>query len=149
KGPYRITAQLSPVTYRIQHAKRRRDVHVVHADRLKTCPPDIRLPEKSAREHAGMRRQTSPRPPSGQPDLKTWSGRRQAGGYLPARMVIGEDVCTENAGAQLFEHPSGSRPVLSKERPRRATRPPCRFADYIIETQRHRRHEDMTFPRKG
>ncbi|KHJ40296.1 hypothetical protein D918_09654 [Trichuris suis] len=96
-----------------------------------------------------MRRQSSPRPPSGQPDLQIWSGRRQAGGYPPARMVIGENVCTENAGTELFEHPSGSEPVLPEERPRRATRPPCRFADYIIGMQRHRRHEDMTFPRKG
>ncbi|KFD52056.1 hypothetical protein M514_07038 [Trichuris suis] len=86
-----------------------------------------------------MRRQTNARPPSGQPDLQIWTGRQQASGYLPARMVIGENVCTENADTELFEHPSGSEPVLSEERPRRATRPPCRFADHIIVTQRHRR----------
>ncbi|KFD60515.1 hypothetical protein M514_27302 [Trichuris suis] len=45
-GPYVIIDQLSSVTYRIQRCSYRRDVQVVHADCLKSCPGDIRLQEQ-------------------------------------------------------------------------------------------------------
>lgn len=44
-GPYRIVNRISDAVYRIQHVKIRRKRLVVHFDRLKPCPPDIRLPQ--------------------------------------------------------------------------------------------------------
>ena len=43
-GPYRIVNRLSDAVYHIQHTRARRKRLVVHFDRLKPCPPDVRLP---------------------------------------------------------------------------------------------------------
>jgi hypothetical protein len=45
-GPYRIVSKLSDAVYRIQHLRVRRKCLVVHFDRLKPCPSDIRLSQK-------------------------------------------------------------------------------------------------------
>ena len=45
KGPYQVHAKLSDVNYRIQHTGNNKFT-VVHFDRLKHCPPNIRLPGK-------------------------------------------------------------------------------------------------------
>ncbi|KFD46888.1 hypothetical protein M513_12246 [Trichuris suis] len=56
-GPYCILSRLSSVTYPIQHVKRHTDVQVVHSDRLKPCPRDVRVPTKEK-----VRRPRSPVP---------------------------------------------------------------------------------------
>ena len=43
-GPYRVVRKLSDVTYRIQDIQASRRRPIVHFDRLKQCPNDIRLP---------------------------------------------------------------------------------------------------------
>ena len=43
-GPFQIIKCLSDVTYRIADVQAKRHRQVVHFDRLKLCPPDIRLP---------------------------------------------------------------------------------------------------------
>ena len=43
-GPYRVVTQLSDTVYRIEHLQNRRKRQVVHFNRLKPCPSDIRLP---------------------------------------------------------------------------------------------------------
>lgn len=48
-GPYRVLARLSDSTYRIQNVRNHK-VKVVHFDRLKRCPDNIRLPAR--RSHA-------------------------------------------------------------------------------------------------
>ena len=47
-GPYRIVAKLFEAVYCIQHVRLHKKRQVVHFDRLKHCPADIRLP-KAAR----------------------------------------------------------------------------------------------------
>ena len=44
-GPYKVCEQLSDVNYRIQHVLNHK-MNVVHFDRLKKCPSNIRLPQK-------------------------------------------------------------------------------------------------------
>ena len=48
-GPYRVLRKLSDVNYRIQDVQAPRCRPVVHFDRLKYCPPDIRLPHLQTR----------------------------------------------------------------------------------------------------
>ena len=43
-GPFRIVRKLSDAVYRVQHTQARRKRLVVHFDRLKPCPPDVRIP---------------------------------------------------------------------------------------------------------
>ena len=58
-GPYRVQCRLSDVTYWIQHTGNNKTT-VVHFDRLKACPKDIRLP---ARENRDDRQAPPPAPP--------------------------------------------------------------------------------------
>ena len=60
KGPYRVIKRIAETTYRIQHLKNNRRV-VVHFDRLKPCPPQIRSPQTS--ENLTKARHCNPRPP--------------------------------------------------------------------------------------
>ena len=43
-GPFRVVRKLSDAVYRIQNTQAPRQRLVVHFDRLKSCPSDIRLP---------------------------------------------------------------------------------------------------------
>ena len=43
KGPYTIVKKISDSTYRVQHLQKRKDRQVVHFNRLKSCPKNIRL----------------------------------------------------------------------------------------------------------
>ena len=44
KGPFQVVSKLSDVMYCIQNIQKYRRRFVVHFNRLKWCPPDIRLP---------------------------------------------------------------------------------------------------------
>ena len=44
-GPYKIIKKLADVTYRIQNCRERQHQLVVHFDRLKPCPKDMRVRE--------------------------------------------------------------------------------------------------------
>ena len=59
-GPYRIVTKLSEAIYHIQHVRLHKKRQVVHFDRLKHCPAEIRLP-KPARyiRKPGIPQQTS------------------------------------------------------------------------------------------
>ena len=46
-GPFRVVKKLSSVVYCIQDTHSQRKRQVVHFDRLKSCDPDIRIPESS------------------------------------------------------------------------------------------------------
>ena len=58
-GPFSIVRRLSDAVYRIQHTKARRQRRVVHFDRLKRCPPDVRI--------LGTDQPVPPRPPLSPP----------------------------------------------------------------------------------
>ena len=64
-GPFVVNKKLSDSTYRIQHAQCRRNRQVVHFDRLKPCPPDIRLREqlKKSVSPQDSESSVSPQPP--------------------------------------------------------------------------------------
>ena len=47
-GPYRVVARVSETVYRLQHLQRPRCKPIVHFDRLKRCPGDIRLAPESS-----------------------------------------------------------------------------------------------------
>ncbi len=57
-GPFRIVRKLSDAVYRVQNTQARRQRMVVHFDRLKPCPPNVRIPGTVSR-----RRPPSPSPP--------------------------------------------------------------------------------------
>jgi hypothetical protein len=42
-GPYRVLQQFSDCTYRIQSCDGKKRLHIVHFNRLKPCPPDLRV----------------------------------------------------------------------------------------------------------
>ena len=44
-GPFRVVRKLSDATYRIQNVRAQRQRLVVHFDRLKPCPSNVRLPD--------------------------------------------------------------------------------------------------------
>ena len=44
-GPYRVLHRLIDCTYKIQCWKKRNHTHIVHFNRLKPCPPDMRTPK--------------------------------------------------------------------------------------------------------
>ena len=62
-GPYKITHKLSDVTYRIQNVRAHRKRIVVHFDRLKRCPPNMRMPDKVRSESAQQNKQHSSQDP--------------------------------------------------------------------------------------
>ena len=48
-GPYQVVKRLSAALYRIQDVRHgRRSRQVVHFDRLKPCPPEVRFPPNDA-----------------------------------------------------------------------------------------------------
>lgn len=53
KGPYTIVKKISDSTYRIRHLQKRKDRQVVHFNRLKSCPKNVRL--EDAGTPAGQR----------------------------------------------------------------------------------------------
>ena len=63
-GPYRVVRRLSDAVYRLQHTQARRKRPVVHFDRLKPCPPDVRLSADASRARSRAPTPT-PAPPLG------------------------------------------------------------------------------------
>ena len=64
-GPFRVVKKLSDAVYRIQNVCTPRQRLVVHFDRLKLCPPDIRL--STTAPPASLKAGDSPGEPSPQP----------------------------------------------------------------------------------
>ena len=58
-GPYKVLRRISTTTYRIQHTRFPRKRVIVHFDRLKLCPPDVRISN-----HACPPRSRSPPSPT-------------------------------------------------------------------------------------
>ena len=66
-GPYKVVRHISEATYRVQDVSVPRRRVVVHFDRLKLCPKDIRLP------HSAAQPPTPPSPPPPPPAPPTRS----------------------------------------------------------------------------
>ena len=61
-GPYKVIKRISNATYRIQDVQSRRHRPVVHFDRLKMCPENIRLPQPVPRQPKPGIPSSSPHP---------------------------------------------------------------------------------------
>lgn len=68
-GPYVVVKKLSEVTYRVQHSQDKRRRTVVHFDRLKPCPANIRVRQSTA-------------PTEGTPPLPAVQRRNNVGDHL-------------------------------------------------------------------
>uniref|UniRef100_A0A5S6QFT1 Integrase zinc-binding domain-containing protein n=1 Tax=Trichuris muris TaxID=70415 RepID=A0A5S6QFT1_TRIMR len=122
-GPYQIVEQLSTVTYRIQHLRRRDVVHVVHEDRLKHCPDDLRLPAcRLVSRHPPMST-----PPPMQPNswIRTYCEPDARTARLPQLLLL--DPSTPSPRQPPSPRPSP--PVV--ERAKRLTRKPTWLRDYV------------------
>ena len=62
-GPYKVVTVISEVTYRIENVQARRQRMVVHFDRLKACPPDMRLPTRQKTKQRKNDQEKDPLPP--------------------------------------------------------------------------------------
>lgn len=100
-GPYRIVSKLSEEIYRIQNMQRRNQRLVVHFNRLKSCPPDIRL--------------TDPAPVSVQNHSRS-----------PPNPSLGEGI-----ELLEYDDAPATPVQPTSRYPRRVRRPPDYFADYI------------------
>ncbi len=112
-GPFRVVTKLSEGTYRIQNTRNRRQRRVVHFDRLKLCPPNMRLSEEApTTSHSAPRHQEDCRPGSN------------------VELVDEPDDVT---AAQPPPHlpPPPVQPPLTSRYPSRQRRPPAYLADYV------------------
>ena len=98
-GPFEIIKQLSDATYRIVDTTARRHRQVVHFDRLKRCPPDIRLPSIE-------------QPPSSPTQSPQTTSAPPFGTHL-----------------QLVDDDTPSPAVVPRRYPQRERRPPARYTD--------------------
>ena len=60
-GPYKIIHKLSDVTYCIQNVRAHWKRIVVHFDRLKWCPPNMRMPDKVHSESTQQKNNSPPK----------------------------------------------------------------------------------------
>uniref|UniRef100_A0A5S6QK45 Integrase catalytic domain-containing protein n=1 Tax=Trichuris muris TaxID=70415 RepID=A0A5S6QK45_TRIMR len=110
-GPFRIIGKPSPVTYRIQHLRNRRDKQTVHFDRLKACPETLRLPTQrkgSPRQPVPMTRHELPKAIEFRPTILLEPDDR------PPKPIIPEQRSADQG------------------RPRREIRLPPRYRDYAL-----------------
>ena len=68
-GPFKIVNRLSDVTYRIQDVHSRRHRLVVHFNRLKACPPNMRFPDNEQTSSPPQNRNLPPDPVGAQLEL--------------------------------------------------------------------------------
>uniref|UniRef100_A0A5S6Q2I3 RNA-directed DNA polymerase n=2 Tax=Trichuris muris TaxID=70415 RepID=A0A5S6Q2I3_TRIMR len=115
-GPYRVLAKPSPVTYQIQHVRNRNDLQIVHFDRLKFCPKDIRIPTHQKRAH--MR-----------PKAVIPQGTQQVTEFRPT-VVLEPDEQPRKMKDLEQGH-------IAARRPRRRIQLPSRYRDYIVDLPGH------------
>ena len=112
-GPYKVTKKLSDVTYRIQHAQRRNQRKVVHFDRLKSCPSNIRFDSNVA----------SPLP---QLPEETSQNANSFGRHLE---LVDDDDNEQQPTAPVVNPTTIQQP--SSRYPTRDRREPVRYQDYV------------------
>ena len=115
-GPYKVIKKLSDATYRVQKLQGRKQRKVVHFDRLKPCPDNIRLDVTgSTPAESPATADTSPQP-------------------ISPVSSIGEHLeLVENDSYEQTElvRPSPSTPSTHRRYPSRTRRPPPRYSDFV------------------
>ena len=125
KGPCKVVKRISECTYRIQYLTGRRQRQVVHFNRLKPCPKNVRLRDSVDSEPGN----TSDNP-STQEELST---SKPFGTDL--ELIDGDDDTTPPTSQQ--QHSPEVLTELSNRRyPLRQRHPPVRFNDYVLSSVR-------------
>ena len=119
-GPFQVVKQISESTYRIQQLVGRKSCKVVHFDRLKPCPPNIRL-------------QQAEQPTSTTSDEMQNRGESTS---APRRTYIGEQLqLIDDDEEELRSTPTvivDVAPVPPTSRyPQRERQPPQRYNDFV------------------
>ena len=121
-GPYRVVKKLSEANYRIEQFQGRRTRKIVHFDRLKPCPKNIRFNQED-RSHPqevpvfnSLRNPDLPEsPPVGQ----------------NLQIVDDDDHDNNTASMTLEDHTEETVPTSTSRYPRREHRVPSRYSDYV------------------
>ena len=119
-GPFKVIKQISESTYRIQQLNGRKQRKVVHFDRLKPCPPNIRL------EMSQQTTSTSPNDEQ-EPSTKTNTGLVLIGTNL--ELIDDDNHGQENSTAAHYPEPQ-TRTHNHRYR-QRDRRPPQRYDDFV------------------
>ena len=129
-GPFRVIKKLSECTYRVQRQGGRRQRQVLHFNRLKPCPKDIRLDhsDQASPVHHPSTKKTSPKnneqtpPPPIGTHLELVDDDED---YL-----VNDHHTGDTTGDST--HTVHSQPVTETRRyPTRHHRPPARLQDYV------------------
>ena len=127
-GPYKVTKKLSDVTYRIQHTQRRNQRKVVHFDRLKPCPANMRFdvnaapsqpPEETTMDNSETSTDTAETP----------SNNVNVGTHL--ELVDEDDDDLQSASVDHHSTVTPEQPPLPSRYPARNRREPVRYQDYV------------------
>ena len=122
-GPFRVLKRISDSTYRIQQLQGRKYRKIVHFDRLKLCPNNIRLDDLGGPPSLNPPSLKSPLPPINAPPV----------GH---NLELVEDSCDEGPTVVTAEEadPVGIpiEPASTSGRPRREHRVPSRFDDFVL-----------------
>ena len=124
-GPFRVVKQISESTYRIQQIDGRRIRKIVHFNRLKPCPPGVRL-QQTDLEHPT----TTTTSDESQQDSRHSSS-------VPQRTAIGEqlqliDDDDEQESRTIPRPAVDVTPATSTSRyPQRERRAPSRYNDFV------------------
>ena len=127
-GPYQVLKQISDATYRIKQVDGKRQRKIVHFDRLKPCPSNIRLKNKSSETTSTEQRndeQTSR--PADEIQVKT----PNVGTNLQLVDEDDDDQQTMDVHSQTEQPSSRSHSPPPRRYPDRHRQPPARYNDFI------------------
>ena len=128
-GPHKVVKKLSDANYRIEQLQGRRNRKIVHFDRLKLCPPNIRLNEEQVDGQEVTDLQNVPSEDTQQTELSLVGQNLQIIDYDDEELPVGPNEA-DTATAMLPSVVPNSG-VPSSRYPRREHRPPIRFNDFM------------------
>ena len=115
-GPFKVLKQLSECTYRVQKLEGKRHRQVVHFNRLKPCPKDIRL------NSDGQPGQTM------SPEKRTTEVQDQRPPQSVVELIDDDD---ELAVDHPTTTPPSHQPIQQRRNPPWQRHPPVRLQDYV------------------
>ena len=121
KGPYTIIKRISDATYRVQHQQRQKDRQIVHFNRLKPCPKNIRLNQPTS----------TPTSPHDQEQLRATGTHSMPQSVMPSdiKLVEEDNVLTPALGTPE-SNPQPDLPAV-RWNPLRERQLPQRYANSV------------------